>query len=129
MPVPLLTCRVMTTLYRILPADEWRAAQAAGSFAGSAHDRRDGFIHLSTQQQVRETAAKHYAGQAELVLLAVRGDKLSAALAGALRWEASRGGERFPHLYASLPLDAVERVHALPLGGDGKHVFPPLGPA
>jgi uncharacterized protein (DUF952 family) len=116
----------MTTLYRILPLDDWRAAQAAGGFAGSAHDLRDGFIHLSTRQQVRETAARHYAGQADLMLLSVVCDKLIALRPGALKWELARGGDRFPHLHASLPLAAVERAQALPLGADGKHVFPAL---
>lgn len=116
----------MTTLYRIMPEHEWRAAQAAGVFAGSEHDRRDGFIHLSTLQQVRETAARHYAGQTHLVLLALSSDKLAAARPGALKWELSRGGQRFPHLYAELPLDAVEQVVPLPLGSDGKHEFPAL---
>jgi uncharacterized protein (DUF952 family) len=116
----------MTTLYRILPVGDWRAAQAAGAFDGSAHDRRDGFIHLSTPQQVRETAARHYAGQTDLVLLSVIGDKLMALRPGALKWEVARGGDRFPHLYASLPLGAVERAQPLPLGADGEHVFPAL---
>lgn len=116
----------MTTLYRILPLAEWRAAQVAGAFSGSADDRRDGFIHLSTQQQVRETAARHYAGQADLMLLSVIGDRLAESRPGALKWELSRGGDRFPHLYASLPVDAVERAQPLPLGADGKHVFPAL---
>jgi uncharacterized protein (DUF952 family) len=119
----------MTLLYRIMPMVEWRAAKAAGVFAGSAHDRRDGFIHLSSPEQVQETAAKHYAGQADLVLISLAGDKLDAARPGALKWELSRGGQHFPHLYADLPLDAVERVEALLLGSDGMHVFPPLQPA
>jgi uncharacterized protein (DUF952 family) len=116
----------MTRLYRILPLGDWRATQAAGVFDGSAHDRRDGFIHLSTPQQVRETAARHYAGQADLMLLSVIGAKLMELRPGALKWEVARGGDRFPHLYASLPLAAVERALALPLGADGKHVFPAL---
>jgi uncharacterized protein (DUF952 family) len=116
----------MTTLYRILSLGDWQAAQAAGVFNGSAHDRRDGFIHLSTVQQVRETAARHYAGQADLMLLSIIADKLIELRPGALKWELSRGGDSFPHLYASLPLAALERAQALPLGADGKHVFPAL---
>ena len=123
----------MTLLYRIMPAAAWHATQAAGAFAGSAHDQRDGYIHLSTQSQVEETAARHYAGQTDLVLVCVAAERLAASRPGALKWEPSRGGQLFPHLYADLPVDAVERVQALPLGADGKHVFPPLqsgvGPA
>ncbi|MGE5475800.1 MAG: DUF952 domain-containing protein, partial [Bacteroidales bacterium] len=101
---------------------EWQAAQAAGSYAGSSQDAADGFIHFSTAAQVVESAAKHRAGQSGLLLLAVD----AARLGPALKWEPSRGGQLFPHLYGALPLDAVVRVDDLPLGGDGRHVFPPL---
>jgi uncharacterized protein (DUF952 family) len=109
-----------THIFRLLDAAVWAAAQRAGQFAGTEHDVRDGFIHFSTAAQVAETAARHYAGRADLVLLWVRTD----ALGEALRWEPSRGGALFPHLYAALPASAVERVEPLPLGTDGRHVFP-----
>jgi uncharacterized protein (DUF952 family) len=107
-------------IYRLLDDAVWRAAQLAGAFAGSEHDLRDGFIHFSTAAQVAETAARHYAGRVGLVLLTVR----TSALGDALRWEPSRGGALFPHLYAPLPTSAVERIDALPLAADGHHAFP-----
>lgn len=107
-------------IYKILPADDWAAAQAAGVYQGSVHDARDGFIHFSTAAQAAETAAKHFAGQRDLVLLAVD----PAPLGAALKWEPSRGGALFPHLYAPLPVEAVSAVHELPLGPDGRHIFP-----
>ncbi|MFN4309862.1 MAG: DUF952 domain-containing protein [Ferrovibrio sp.] len=114
----------MTTIYRILTAADWAAAQAAGRFTGSAHDIRDGFIHFSTSAQVAETAAKHYAGLPALVLLYVRAESLAAPL----KWERSRNDDLFPHLYGDLPVAAVHRVENLPLGPDGRHVFPDLEP-
>ena len=84
----------------------------------------DGYIHFSTGEQVAETAARHFAGAADLVLVAVA----AAALGPALKWEPSRGGALFPHLYGALPLDAVLWVKPLPLGADGRHVFPELAP-
>ncbi len=107
-------------IFRLLDADAWEAAQRAGRFTGTEHDVRDGFIHFSTAAQVAETAARHYAGRPNLLLLWVKTD----ALGEALRWEPSRGGALFPHLYASLPVSAVERVVPLPLGADGRHVLP-----
>ena len=102
----------------------WREAERAGAFHGAAVDARDGFIHLSTAAQVRETAAKHFAGATDLTLVAVDAD----ALDGALKWEISRGGDRFPHLYGALPLAAVLWAKPLPLGDDQRHVFPELAP-
>lgn len=116
----------MTTIYRIIGGIDWDAAVAAGTFHGTAHDRRDGFIHFSAAHQVVETAAKHYAGQSGLMLVSVSAETLAECLPGALRWEVSRGGEPFPHLYASLPLALVRRVEPLPLAADGKHAFPAL---
>ncbi|MDQ2645296.1 MAG: DUF952 domain-containing protein [Myxococcota bacterium] len=106
-------------IYRLIPREAWLAAERAGTFHGSAHDLRDGFIHFSSAAQVRETAAKHYAGQADLLLLHVS----VSALEAPLRWEISRNGELFPHLYGSLPVRAVHRVEAVPLGDDGVHRF------
>src|SRR5437588_10985841 len=107
-------------IYKICSEPMWRAAQRAGALHGAEVDRHDGFIHFSSAAQVRETAARHFAGAADLVLLAVDAD----ALGGALRWEPSRGGELFPHLYGVLPVAAVRWARPLPLGADGQHVFP-----
>ena len=93
---------------------------AAGRFDGAPVDLADGFIHFSTAAQLRGTAAKHFAGQADLVLAAIRAEALDPA---ALRWEPSRGGDLFPHLYAPLPMSAVAFVRNLPLGADGAHQF------
>jgi len=108
------------TIYRLLDEDAWRSAQTAGEFAGTEHDVRDGFIHFSTAAQVAETAARYYAGRPNLLLLGVN----AAALGAALRWEPSRGGALFPHLYSALSLEAVTRVESLELAPDGRHVFP-----
>jgi uncharacterized protein (DUF952 family) len=108
-------------IYHICRQDEWAAAEQSGSYAGSSQDRADGFIHFSGAGQVRASAAKHRAGQDGLVLLTVE----AAALGEALKWEPSRGGALFPHLYGALPVTAVRQVDALPLGADGAHVFPP----
>ena len=111
----------MATIYKIAPADFWREAERAGAFAGAPVDLADGFIHFSTAEQVRETAARHFAGQSDLVLAAIDADALGAAL----RYEPSRGGALFPHLYGTLRLSAVRWVKPLPLGPEG-HVFPEL---
>ena len=101
----------------------WSEAQRDGAFRGSPDDHRDGFIHLSTADQVGETAAKHFAGQNELLLIWVDAKKLDDRL----KWEPSRGGALFPHLYGDLDMAAVVRVEPLPLVFAGHHVFPPLG--
>lgn len=112
------------TVYKICPAELWRRAEAAGSFKGAGIDLADGFIHFSTAAQVRRTATLHFVGQTDLLLVAVD----AARLEGALRWEPSRGGDLFPHLYAPLPLAAVRWVKPLPLGDDGAHRFPEIEP-
>jgi uncharacterized protein (DUF952 family) len=109
-------------IYKIAPAALWAAAERVGVFTGAPVDVADGYIHFSTAVQARETAAKHFAGQADLKLVAVD----VAALGPALKWEPSRGGALFPHLYAPLPLTAVSWVRDLPLGVDGAHIFPTL---
>lgn len=109
-----------STIYKICPEPLWRAAGRTGRFDGAPIDLADGYIHFSTAGQVRETAAKHFAGQADLLLIAVDAD----AFGGTLKWEVSRGGALFPHLYAPLDLAAVLWVRQLPLGADGSHVFP-----
>ena len=111
-------------IYKICRADEWREAAQAGAFRGAAIDLTDGYIHFSTDAQVRETAARHFVGASDLVLVAVA----AAALGPALKWEPSRGGALFPHLYAVLTPDAVLWVKPLPLDGDGRHMFPELDP-
>lgn len=112
----------MPILYKILPAALWHEAGRSGMFRGSDVDKRDGFIHFSTAQQVAETATKHFAGERDLVLLHVDAGRLGAQL----KWETSRGGALFPHLYGALDLAAVIRVDPLPLAADGRHQFPPL---
>ncbi len=109
-------------IYHMCRHEEWERAEATGRYCGSSQDAADGFIHFSTAAQIVESAAKHRAGQSGLVLIAAD----PAALGDALRWEASRGGALFPHLYGTLPRAAVRWVRALPLGADGRHVFPPL---
>ena len=110
----------MTTIFKICTAAEWREAEQAGSYRGSAVDHRDGFIHFSTAAQAAETAAKWFAGQRDLVLVAVDG----GALGDKLKWEPSRSGALFPHLYGALDLKAVRSVDPLPLSPSGRHVFP-----
>lgn len=109
-------------IYKIVPQALWREAEKKGRFDGAPVDLADGFIHFSTADQVEETAARHFAGQSGLLLAAVDGAKLGAAL----RYEPSRGGALFPHLHGTLALDTVLWVKPLPLGADGAHVFPPL---
>ena len=112
----------MPTVYKICPAARWREAERVATFRGSDVDIRDGVIHFSTAEQVAETAAKHFAGQRDLVLVRVD----AAKLGDRLKWEPSRGGALFPHLYGDLDLKAVTQVDSLPLGPDGLHKFPPL---
>lgn len=107
-------------VYKILARAEWQEMQAAGRFAGSAVDRADGFIHLSTARQVRETARRHFSGASDLMLLAVA----TAPIAAALRYEPSRGGALFPHLFGELPLAAVTRSWPLAARADGEFAFP-----
>jgi len=112
----------MTLIYKICPAALWRQAEVDGVFRGSPVDLADGYIHFSTAEQVKETAARHFAGQRDLLLVAVDDETLGSVL----QWEPSRGGALFPHLYAPLDVKDVISVVPLPLGADGKHVFPPL---
>jgi uncharacterized protein (DUF952 family) len=107
-------------VYKVLSAAAFAEAAREGYFTGSPDDNRDGFIHLSAAHQLEGTLAKHFAGQEGLVLLALDPDRLGPAL----KWEVSRGGELFPHLYAPLDLVALLWAEALPLGPDGRHVFP-----
>jgi uncharacterized protein (DUF952 family) len=109
-------------IYHMCRRDEWLEAAANGTYPGSSQDRADGFIHFSTRDQIEHSAARHRAGQDGLVLLGVD----PVALGPALKWEPSRDSQLFPHLYGALPTSAVIWVRALPLGPDGRHVFPPL---
>jgi uncharacterized protein (DUF952 family) len=112
----------VTLIYKICPRALWQETERDGIFRGAPVDRTDGFIHFSTAEQVAETAAKHFAGAPDLVLVAVD----AAALGPALKWELSRGGALFPHLYGELPHNAVRWVKPLPLGPDQRHQFPAL---
>ena len=109
----------MRFLYKILDRAQWHAAEAKGVFEGSAVDLKDGFIHLSAAHQVRETAARHFAGQHGLVLVAFAEDGLTG-----LKWEASRGGDLFPHVYGTIATRLAASVDPLPLE-NGVHRFPP----
>jgi len=110
----------MTTVYKIVAAHLWQAAESSGVFAGAGIDLNDGFIHLSTAAQARRTAQLYFAGQDDLVLVAAD----SAQLGDALKYEPSRDGDLFPHLYGALPLTAVVSARPLALGSDGNHIFP-----
>lgn len=115
-------------IYKIFTIDEAEALQRNGWTNGAAVDLADGFIHFSTAEQLRETAAKHFAGRSGLVLAAVDADSVDDAL----RWEPSRGGALFPHLHRPLYSAEVVWSAALALGPDGRHLFPPeidAGPA
>jgi uncharacterized protein (DUF952 family) len=114
----------VSTVYKICEQALWHEAETAGQFRGSLVDQRDGFIHFSTAAQLAETAAKHFAGATDLILVAVDGDTLGPAL----KWERSRGGDLFPHLYAALPLSTVRWARPLPIAADGRHVIPELAP-
>ncbi len=114
----------VTTIYKICERATWQEAQGAGIYRGSDADGRDGFIHFSTAAQLAETAAKHFAGQRDLMLIAVEGETLGAAL----KWEPSRGGDLVPHLYGALPLAAVRSAQPLPDELDGRRVLPELKP-
>ena len=109
-------------IYKICPAQAWREAERDGLYAGSADDARDGFIHFSLAEQLAGTLDKHYRGQMGLLLITID----AGALGDALRWEPSRGGDLFPHLYGTLDLGAVAAVQDLPARADGTHAVPEL---
>lgn len=114
----------MATIYKICERALWLAAEAAGQFRGAPIDARDGFIHFSSAAQLAGTAAKHFARQSGLLLIAVDAD----ALGHELKWERSRGGYLFPHLYGALPLHAVRWVRPLPDEAYGRRPLPELEP-
>ena len=109
----------MSKLYKILPKAEWDLARAAGAFAGSAVDLADGFIHFSGHDTAQRTAQLYFKGQADLMLLTVEADDLGEAL----KWEASRDGALFPHLFRDLKVDEVIAERALELDADGVPVL------
>jgi uncharacterized protein (DUF952 family) len=114
----------MRVIYKIVAEALWREAERAGVFTGAPVDTADGFIHFSTADQVEETAERHFAGQRDLLLVAVN----TSVVSSALRWEPSRDGALFPHLYGPLLMDAVLWVRPLPIGASGAHEFPGLEP-
>lgn len=110
----------MTMIYKICDREMWQQACSAGIFRGAPIDLQDGYIHFSTAVQVQETAARHFAGQTDLLLIqfddSLFGDRL--------KWEPSRGGDLFPHLYDTFSPEIAAAVWELPPGHDGQHVFP-----
>ena len=116
-----LTARIMVKLiYKILADAAYDAAKSEGRLVGTADDLRDGFIHLSAGHQVAGTLAKHFSGQEDLLLLTVDAESLGSAL----KWEESRGGDLFPHLYGPLRLDAVVAAEPLALDDNNRHILP-----
>ena len=109
-------------IYHMCRKEAWAAAVASGRYAGTEDDRRDGFIHFSTADQIAESARRHRAGQAGLVLVGVAAERLGSRV----RWEPARDGALFPHLYGPLDPAEASEIVPLPLGPDGNHVFPPL---
>jgi len=107
-------------ILKIVTAAEWAEARRAGRFAGAPVDLADGFIHFSTWAQVEETAARHFAGQDDLLLVVVDAERLGPALV----FEPSRGGALFPHLYGDLPLSAVAWEAPIGRNADGSHAIP-----
>ncbi len=105
-------------IFKILRAEEWRAFHEAGETRGAPIDLSDGYIHFSTSEQLLETAEKHFAGETGLMVLALDAD----GLADDLKWEPSRGGALFPHLYRLMRLSDV--LWARPMGGNGEHILP-----
>ena len=108
-------------VFKICAHVDWVRARALGLLAPSPDDARDGYVHLSRRAQLKGTLERHFRGRSDLVLLAVRVDRLPGHV---LRWERSRGGELFPHLYDSLGVASVERVFDLPLDMAGAHALP-----
>ncbi|MEK7245111.1 MAG: DUF952 domain-containing protein [Pseudomonadota bacterium] len=109
------------TIFHICRREEWDAAVPTGAYGGSSQDAADGFIHFSTADQVVASAAKHRAGQRGLVLVEAAVERLGESL----KWEPSRPGMLFPHLHGRMAVWAAVRIVDLPLGPDGRHVFPP----
>ena len=109
-------------IYKVCPDALWREAESAGTFKGAAIDLTDGYIHFSTQEQLGETLRRHFSGQSGLLLIQVDAGRLGESL----KWEPSRGGALFPHLYGDLDLGAVTWVEPLQSDPKGRHLVPPL---
>jgi uncharacterized protein (DUF952 family) len=114
----------MTRIYKIVGRDEWAAAEASGHFSGAGVDLQDGYIHFSTAAQAAETGRRYFSGREDLVLVEIEGDDLGAVL----RWEPSRGGDLFPHLYEPLDLAKVRSVRPVALGLGGAPILDGLAP-
>jgi uncharacterized protein (DUF952 family) len=112
----------MTKIYKIMDKTTWNNAKEIGEFKGSEHDQRDGFIHFSTEEQLAGTLAKHYKGQNDLLLLAFSASDFGENL----KWEPSRGGALFPHLYTPLPTTYVLWEKPLEITDDGTHIIPKI---
>ena len=108
-------------VYKIARQSEWGEAERSGIYTGSPDDKRDGFIHLSSAAQVRTTCAIHFAGEGDLLLVSLEAERLGPSL----KWEASRKGDMFPHLYGPLRLADVQSVFAIRTDADGRALFPP----
>jgi uncharacterized protein (DUF952 family) len=115
-----VTGEVAKLIFKIVARSAWDDACRDGVFAGSADDMRDGFIHLSAAHQLEGTLARHFKGKPDLLLIAFD----SASLGDALRWEPSRNGDLFPHLYAHLPTGAARSIAALTLDSEGVPIIP-----
>ncbi|WP_310620983.1 DUF952 domain-containing protein [Flexibacterium corallicola] len=113
----------MSIIYKIANTELWSQAENDGKFVGAPIDLEDGYIHFSTKETVRETAAKYFSGAKDLLLIAVDTDRLNQEK---LLWEPARNGALFPHLYEPLSLEHVLWVQKMPLGANGQHIFPEL---
>ena len=109
---------MVNLIYKICPASIWNKARRRGIFEGSGIDLIDGYIHFSTAEQVAKTAARHFTGQRDLVLVTADATHLS------ITWEPARDGDLFPHLYDTLPMTAIIRVIDIPVHANNQHVFP-----
>ena len=109
---------MLKKIYKICTKEEWDEAKKLNVFFGSQIDKRDGFIHLSSGDQVNETARFHFNGKEGLILLEIKTDKLK------IKWEKSRDNNFFPHLYSSLPLNQVSREYNLILDKNNNHILP-----
>ena len=114
----------MSRIYKILAREAWEAARTAGCFEGAGVDLADGYIHFSTAAQAGETARRYFTDQTDLVVLEVEADDLGAKL----KWEPSRGGDLFPHLYGPLPCELVRVARAAPLDAEGAPMLGDLAP-
>jgi len=110
------------TIYKICTKEEWQTACKTRCFEGAAIDLHDGYMHFSTASQVKHTARLHFTERKGLVVVAVE----AKCLGDDLKWEAARGGELFPHLFATLDVGAAKSVTDLGVAEDGSHIFPPL---